>query len=380
MRRLMRPAITLLLVVVITLPAIADKAKDLYAKGQDAEARQQYVTAFEFFKQAYDLKPKDLRYRAAFERNRFHAAASVVHNGQKLREDGKLDEALAEFQKALAIDPSLFIAKKELSRTVKMINDKRNPRPQAAGPPGGLARKVHEAAGPVELAPISNIPITVKLTDKSDTVYRTIGQLAGINVLFDPDYTPRQIKVELNGVTLEDALEITALESKTFWRPVTGNTIFVAQDNPAKRKELEQSVLKTFYLTNLSAPTELQDVVNAIRAVLDVQRVQQLLSQNALVVRGTPDQIALAEKLVEDLDKARPEVIVDIAIMQVSKDKSRTLGLNPPTSATVTLQPNINQNTTTSSTTNPLTGVITPTTTQGSSGNGIRLNTLGNLN
>ena len=158
-------------------------------------------------------------------------------------------------------------------------------------------------------------------------VYRTVGQLAGINVLFDPDYTPRVINVDLNGVTLEDAWQITALESKTFWRPVTQNTIFVAQDNPAKRKELEQSVLKTFYLTNLSAPTELQDVVNAIRAVLDVQRVQQLLSQNALVVRGTPDQIALAEKLVEDLDKARPEVIVDIAVMQISKDKSRTLGL-----------------------------------------------------
>ena len=78
--------------------------------------------------------------------------------------------------------------------------------------------------------------------------------------------------------------------------------------------------------------------MNAIRAVLDVQRVQQLLSQNALVVRGTPDQIALAEKLVDDLDKARPEVIVDIAVMQVSKDKSRTLGLSPPTSATVALQ------------------------------------------
>ncbi len=223
-----------------------------------------------------------------------------------------------------------------------MINDQRNPPPQAAGPPSSLERRVQEAAGPVELAPISNVPITVKLTDKSDMVYRTIGQLAGINVLFDPDYTARLIKVDLNGVTLEEALEITALESKTFWRPVTANTIFVAQDNPAKRKELEQSVLKTFYLSNLSQPTELQDVVNAIRAVLDVQRVQQLLSQNALVVRGTPDQIALAEKLVEDLDKARPEVIVDIAIMQVSKDRSRTLGLNPPTSATVTLQSNLN--------------------------------------
>jgi general secretion pathway protein D len=374
MRRLM-PAAVVLLIVVAILPAIADKAKTAYEKGEDAEARQNYEGAYEFFKQAYDLKPKDLRYRTSFERMRFKAAASVVHHGQLLREQGKLQEALAEFQKAAQIDPSLFIAQQELKRTLQMINDATNPPPQAAGPPSSLERKIKEAPGPVELAAISSVPITIKMTEDSKVVYQTIGQIAGVNVLFDYDYTSRRIKVELNGVTLEEALEITALESKTFWRPVTSNTIFVAQDSPAKRKELEQSVLKTFYLSNISAPTELQDVVNAIRAVLDVQRVQQLLSQNALVVRGTPDQIALAEKLVDDLDKARPEVVVDIAVLQISKDKSRTLGLLPPSSATVTLQSNINTNTTTTSTTG-----TTPTTTTGSSGSGLELNTLGNLN
>jgi general secretion pathway protein D len=374
MRRLM-PAAVALLVVVFMLPAVADKAKSIYEKGQDAEARQNYEGAYEFYKQAYDLKPKDLRYRTSFERMRSKAALSIVHHGQVLRDDGKLQEALAQFQKAAQMDPSLFIANQELKRTLQRINDASNPPPQAAGPPSGLERKVKEAEGPVELAPISNVPITVKLTEDSKVIYQTVGQLAGINVLFDPDYTSRRIKVELNGVTLEEALEITALESKTFWRPVTANTIFVAQDNPAKRKELEQSVLKTFYLSNLSQPTELQDVVNAIRAVLDVQRVQQLLSQNALVVRGTPDQIALAEKLVDDLDKSRPEVIVDIAVLQISKDKSRTLGLSPPTSATVTLQSNINTSTTTATTTSGTGGTIT-------SGNstGLSLNTLGNLN
>jgi general secretion pathway protein D len=372
MRRLMRPAGVLLLAAIMAFPALADKAKDFYNKGQDAEAKQDYEAAYTFFKQAHDQKPKDLRYRSAFERTRFEAAASLVHRGQKVRDDGRLEESVPIFQKALEIDPSLFIAKQELNRTLQMINDRKNPPPQAAGPPPNLERKVLEAGGPVELAPISNIPITVKLTDKSDIVYRTVGQLAGINVLFDPDYTARPIKVELTGVTLEEALEITALESKTFWRPVTPNTIFVAQDTPAKRKELEQSVLKTFYLSNLSQPTELQDVVNAIRAVLDVQRVQQLLSQNALVVRGTPDQIALAEKLVDDLDKARPEVIIDIDVMQISKDRSRTLGLNPPTNLSVQLQDNIN--TTTSTTT------TTTSTTSSTGSNGINLNSLANLN
>jgi general secretion pathway protein D len=377
MRRLMRPALLLLLVAVVTPAGIAaDKAKDFFLKGQDAEARQNPEAAYDFYKQAYDLKPKDLRYRSAFEHARFEAAASIVHRGQKLRDDGKLDEAVVLFQQAVALDPSLFIAKQELDRTVKMINDQRNPPPQAAGPPSNLERRVQEAAGPVELAPISNVPITVKMmAQKSDVTFRTVGQLAGINVLFDPDYIPRVINVDLNGVTLEEALEITALESKTFWRPVTPNTIFVAQDNPAKRKELEQSVLKTFYLSNLSQPTELQDVVNAIRAVLDVQRVQQLLSQNALVVRGTPDQIALAEKLVDDLDKARPEVIIDIDVMQVSKDKSRTLGLSPPTSATIQLQSNINP--VSPSTTVGATGTTTTSTTTNS---GLSLNNLATLN
>ena len=119
-------------------------------------------------------------------------------------------------------------------------------------------------------------------------IYETVGKLAGVNVLFDPDYTSRRIRIELNGVTLRDALEIVALESKTFWRPVTANTIFVAADNPAKRKELEQSVIKTFYLSNVSQPTELQDVVNAMRQILEVSRIQQLPSQNAIVIRGLP--------------------------------------------------------------------------------------------
>ena len=177
---------------------------------------------------------------------------------------------------------------------------------------------------------------------KNPSFFGQISWLKGINVLFDPEYTSRRVKIELNGVTLEEALGIIALESKTFWRPVTPNTIFVAQDNPAKRKDLEQSVIKTFYLANLSQPTELQDVVNALRQILEISRIQPLPSQGALVVRGTPDQIALAEKLVGDLDKSRSEVIVEVAVMQVSRAKTRNLGINPPTSATVALQENIN--------------------------------------
>ena len=135
MRRLIRPALFVLLLLCLRLPVIAktvDSAKALYEKGQDAEARQNYEQAFDYFKQAYNLKPKDLRYRTAFERNRFLAASSEVHRGQILRDAGKLDEAMAQFQKALETDPSSFIAQQELKRTEQMIKEAQNPQPQAA--------------------------------------------------------------------------------------------------------------------------------------------------------------------------------------------------------------------------------------------------------
>jgi general secretion pathway protein D len=371
MRRFWSPATLLVVVLAVSLPAAADKAGSLYKKGKDAEARQDYERAFEFYQEAFRLKPKDLRYRTSYEHTKFLASAAHVHRGQLLRESGKLDEALLEFQKASTVDPSSFIAQQELRRTQDMINQTVNP-PQAVAPiPNSLRKRLAEAQGPVELTSISNVPITLKLTEDTKVIYETVGKLAGINVLFDPDYTSRKIRIELNGVTLDEALGIIALESKTFWRPVTPNTIFVAADNPAKRKELDQSVIKTFYLSNLSQPTELQDVVNAMRTLLEVQRIQQLQSQNAVIVRGTPDQLALAQKLVDDLDKAKAEVVIDVVVMQVSKDRTRNLGVTPPTSTSISLNNNVNSTSTSS------TG-----TSSGSSGSGntVNLNRIGDLN
>ena len=379
MKVLIRAAvISSLVLALIFAAAAADRAKGLYRKAKDAEARQNYEQAYDLYKQAYDLKPTDLSYRTSYERLRFLAAASHVHRGQLQREAGQLDAALGEFQKAAEIDPSSAIARQELKRTQQMIDAaKATPSKSTAKPPSFLQKRIEQAGGPVELAPISNVPINLKMTEDTKVIYETVGKLAGINVLFDPDYTSRRVKIELNNVSLEEALQIIAVESKTFWRPVTPNTIFVAADNPSKRKDLEQSVIKTFYLANLSQPTELQDVVNTLRQILEIQRIQPLPTQGSIVVRGTPDQVALAQKLVSDLDRPKPEVIVDVAIMQINRDKSKTLGISPPTSGSVALQNNLTTTTTTPSQTGQ-TGVVTQGTTGTS--NNISLNTLGNLN
>ncbi len=352
-------------------PLWADSAGGLYSKGQEAEARQDYDTAYLDYAQAYKLKPKNLSYRASMERTRIQAAAVHLKRGQQARDAGMLQDAVTEFQRALAIDPSSFIAEQEIRRTQVMMESEQDKGTQGGPGPNVLSKRIEAAGGPVDLQPVSDTPITLKLTEDAKVVFDTIGKLAGINVLFDPDYTAKRIHVELNNVTLMDALELAALESKTFWRPVTPNTIFVAADTPAKRKEIEQNVIRTFYLSNLAQPTELQDVVNTMRTILDVSRVTQIPTQSAIVVRGTPDQVALAEKLIGDLDKAKSEVVIDVAIMQISRERIRNLGVNPPTSATVALNGNVNSSS--SSTTGTTTG-----TTSGTSGT-INLNTIGNL-
>lgn len=162
-----------------------------------------------------------------------------------------------------------------------------------------------QVGGPVELRVPRGTHITLKMADSSVVVYQAIAGQAKISVLFDPDYTPRSISVDLKGVTLEDALKIVAFESRTFWRPVTSDSIFVAADNQGKRREFEPQFIRTFYFPNVGSPTDLQDVVNGIRTIIEVQRIQQMPAYQTIVVRATPEQMALTEKLVEDLNQAK---------------------------------------------------------------------------
>ncbi len=346
MRRVVR-VLAVLLILSAILPA-AESAKSLYTKAQKAETRGDYEAAYEFYRQAYNLEPGSLKYRVPYERVRFLAGAAKVHRGQRLREEGHWAEALALFQKAAEIDPSNDLAVQEIRRTQQMMQKT----PTSSASPGmgvnkygneddPLRRRLEDATGPASLGQISNVPISaLEMTEDSKLIYETIGKLANppINVLFDPDYTPRRLTIRLQKVTLPEALDIVALQSRTFWRPVTSNTIFVAQDTQAKRRELEQNVVKTFYLGNVSGPTDLQDIVNAIRTVLEVQRIQQIPSQSAIVIKGTPDQLTLAQKMIDDIDKSKPEVIVDVVVAQVRRDKNRNLGITPPQNLSVALQ------------------------------------------
>ncbi|HTC64659.1 MAG TPA: type II and III secretion system protein [Candidatus Saccharimonadales bacterium] len=298
-----------------------------------AESQNKYDAAYEAYKKAFVLKPQDAKYIAAYLHARTTAAIEHIKNGQKLAENSKLDEAAAEFQRAMEIDATNFVASEELQRvTILMKRNKTAAVANVPNPEARSGRQAEDIEGPLELEPSPNAPISLRMTTTADNVYRTIGKIGGINVLFDLDYKPQKINVELNDVQLEDALKMVAMESKTFWRPISSTAIFVAAEG--KRKELEPNVMETFYLQNLSGPTDLQEVVGALKGMLDITRIQVNAIHSSITMRATPDQLVLAEKLISEYDKPKSEVVIDIAVMQISKDRMRTLGTTMPTSAT----------------------------------------------
>jgi general secretion pathway protein D len=330
----------------------AESASAVFKRGETAEAREDYDTAFESYQKAYAKAPRDLTYRTALYRVRISASSMHVTKGRKLLQAGDEQGALAEFLHAGEIDPSNEAAQQEIAR-LRQKNGEAAPAGETSLPvEPGTQQEIDAMGAPPELKPISSEPLTMHMTEDAKVVYQAVGRAAGVNVLFDPDFTSKRIQVDLNNVSLLDALRIVGTLSNTFWRPVTDNTIFVAQNTRAKRTELDEQAVQTFYLSNAWQQNDLNDVQTALRNVLPNAKVYGVASQNAIVMRGTPDELLLAQKLVDDLDKARAEVVIDIAVLEVNKNWERTLGIQWPSSIGVALQsPTSSTSSTTSTTT-----------------------------
>ncbi len=384
------------LLTLASLPALAmlletgseaQSAKTWNSRGQAAETREDYDTAFNDYREAHLKKPGDLRYKERYERIRFQAAAAHVDRGRVLKASGDLSGAAREFNRAYEIDPGDQTATQELQL---LRNTMQPPPPQSSSPqspgaenapaaigPNGdptSASQIGAVSGPVTLQPVSNEPITLHMVEDTRVIYQAIGKAAGLNVLFDPNYTSKRIPVDLTNVPLSDALRIVGTLAGTFYKPVTSNTIFVAQNTRQNRTDLDELAVQTFYLTNASQQNDANEILTAIRNLLDPSvKIYLVPSQNAIVMRATPDQLLLAQKLLADLDRARPEVVVDVAVLEVNRDKVRNLGITLPTS--IGLTPTTSTSTTSSSTNTQNGTTPTPSTTSN-----LSLNDLANLN
>ena len=338
----------------------AQSASTYYKDGQSAEARDDFDAAFQNYQKAFSMAPKNEAYKTAYYRVRFTDASMHVTKGEHLLASGDEQGALVELLRAAEIDPSNEAAQQEIAKIRARHSDQQPVESIAPISPTTQA-EMESMGSPPQLKPVSNEPLVLHMAEDSKIVYQAIGKSAGINVLFDPDYISKRIQVDLNNVSLLDALRIVGTLSGTFWRPITQNTIFVAANTRSKRAELDEQAVQTFYLSNAWQQNDLNDVQTALRNVLPNAKVYGVASQNAIVMRATPDELLLAQKLVNDLDKARPEVVVDIAVLEVSKNWERNLGITWPGSASVQIVP---PTTSSSSTTCPTGSTnCTPTST-----------------
>ena len=314
------------------------KGKPDYQQGRKAETLRDYDAAYDFYEKALKAEPDNAEYQIKFNQARFNASTFHVKQGLKLRDRGDLQGAVAEFQHAVAVDPSSAIAEQELRKTAEMIGEKNRAADAAAEPPPDNGSPLL-AALPPEIKPPSRAPINLHMSNDAKIVFDTIAKLAGLTVIYDPDFPARRIPCELNNVTLEQALDIVALESKAFWKPVTENIIFVIPDQPQKRRDYEEQVVRTFYLSNTVLAQDITEIVTGLRQLLDLKRIQALNSQNAIIVRDTPDKLAIAEKMIRDIDRAKPEVVIQVQVLEARLDKVRNLGVNPGTTASIQVVP-----------------------------------------
>jgi general secretion pathway protein D len=328
-----------LILALCSSAVLAESATSDFKRGESAESREDYDTAYDLYQRAVAKDSKDMIYKTALYRVTVSASGMHMSRGRKLLQGGDEESALSEFIHAATIDPGNEAAQEEIA-TIRKGRRETPPQGEARLPiSAAQERKLKTMGAPVELKPLSNEPLTLQYSEDAKVVYQAIGKAAGINVLFDPDYTSKHVQVDLNNSSLLNALHVVGTMSNTFWRPMNENTIFVAQNSRQKRAELDEAAVQTFYLSNAWQQNDLNDVQTAIRNILTGVKIYGISSQNALVIRGTPDELLLAQKMINDLDKPRPEVVVDIAVLEVSKNWQRTLGIAWPSSVGLALQP-----------------------------------------
>jgi len=320
------------------LAAGCPKGQQHYDAGLKAESLQDYDTALQYYQKALASEPNNAHFRIKLNQIRFEAGEFHIKKGLALREKGDLQAAAAEFQRASTLDPSSPVAVQELRRTLDQINELTHKQDEQAS--GGEDTAGNElASAPPELKPLSNAPVNLKMVNDVKIIFDTIGKFAGLTVTYDPDFPARRISVDLNNLTLQQALDIVCMQSKTFWKPITENIIFIAQDTTQKHKDYDEQLVETFYLSNTVQSQDLTEIANGLRQVLNLTKVQQLNSQNAIIVRDTPDKLAIARKLLKDIDKAKPEVVVQVEVLSASTERLRDLGILPGQSASLTFTP-----------------------------------------
>ena len=316
---------SLLLIVAAALLAGGCAASAALRRGEDAEHAQDYDRAVVEFTNVLRLRPTDNSARLGLERAKLRAASVHFQQGRRLAATGKFDEALVEYQLASELNPS----SREIEDAVQDTRNQLRTRVAVAREGKTELQTIMERAR--DLPPVGlDLPAAVKMPPSlafrdasSRDVFLTIARFAGISLGFDPTFRETPLTIDLRDATLERALGAVADQTRTFFRVTAQNTVLVIPDTPAKRREYEEEVVRTFYLSN----ADLKETQDMMRLVLDARRISPTTANNALTIKDTPERIAAAARLIAAIDKARPEVVIDVELLEVDRTRLQEYGL-----------------------------------------------------
>jgi general secretion pathway protein D len=322
----------------LTLVLLASCAgHNAYQKAQSAEKTKDWDNAVVEYERALEIDPDNSQYRVSLERARREASRVHFEKGKTLRASAQnarggdqlrlAQLAASELQLTVKLDPTNQFAAVELLKAVELINtiNRAAAEQTTIDDVKARARGNVTKAQPPQLNPASDDPIS--LTFSRDTpvkdIYRALGNAFGINVLFDQGVKDDRITIELRDVTAQQALERVMQAANHFYKVLDEKTIIVVPDNPQARRDYEDLVIRTFYLSNGDA----EQVTNVVRTMIEARNVFPLKALNAITIRDTADKVRIAEKIIEANDKARAEVVVQVELVELDLNRLRELGL-----------------------------------------------------
>ena len=301
-------------------------------RGRDAERRRDYDLAVVEYTKAVRLKPDDMTARLALDRAKLRASQEHYNTARRLTAAGKLEEALVEYELAAEMNPTSGDIDQELRMTRNRLRARVQVSREGKTELQTLIERARDLPPPgLDLPQDIKMPAALTFRDASSRdIFTAIARLANISIIFDSAFRETPISVDLRDATLENALNTVAGATRTFFRVQAPKTIVVIPDTPTKRREYEEEVVRTFYLSN----ADLKETQDLLRMVLDARRISPTTATNAVTIKDTPERIMAAARVLSAIDKARPEVIIDVELLEVDRSKLTEYGLQIATPAT----------------------------------------------
>jgi general secretion pathway protein D len=311
--------------LLVCLLAAGCAAATAARRGRDAEHVQDYDRAVVEYTKAVRLNPDDIAARSGLERAKLRAAEGHYQRGRRFAAALKYDQALVEYQLASELNPTSGDIDDELRATRNKLRAKVVVAREGKTELQTLIERARDLAPPgLDLPQNVKMPASLTFREASSRdIFSAIARFADISLIFDPSFRDAPITVDLRNASLEDALNSVAAATRTFFRVGAPRTVMVIPDTPAKRREYEEEVVRVFYLSN----ADLKETMDLLRMVLDARRISPNTATNAISIKDTPERIAAAARLISAVDKARPEVIIDVELLEVDRTRLQEYGL-----------------------------------------------------